>query len=451
MGPFGVGILLVLLFNLFAGINSVFLGSILQGVNPLTFVFYNAVFTTIYFTIHEYKKGGGIGFHIKEQGLDLANLSIFSAISWLSVLYCYQNIEPAIGGAMSGALMPITILALQKLFKKYASPKPMQLLSAIGVIGSIAYLVQNTLLKEADATGFDKNRLLVGALFATIAGVSLGINNYCTENLLRKDMSPAKIMALRFYPLIIATGFLMPSGSFEWIMHSKNIGTMLFAATVGSIFPMLAILHGMKRVGAFVTTMLTALVPVFTLLFQAFDKRLKFSTNSLVPILLLTIFSLLGVTRGCEPKLNEVTVQEEQMLPTQQPEHEALSLAKITEIQNERLKKNSSQHGKLNRAKHKIIERLKNFRRNNRLQAKEPKSENKKEHQIPNFYTSFSSRKNPALASNSTPEDALNGSDLSDAQDSDRYVEEDPSEIDEQILPDDFGDEDCNGLAQRAS
>jgi drug/metabolite transporter (DMT)-like permease len=176
-----------------------------------------------------------------------------------------------------------------------AKPRRSEIATSLGVLVSMGALVAVTWYGKSGLGNFPADRLHWGVAMAFLCGISMAINTTYSKRLNARGWSARKILAHRFYALLALAALALPTGAMGWLSVPSHAMTILTIAFGGVIVPLYAFQRGVEYLEPVVVALILATVPLFSLVVQTLDRRLEFSAYSLGGILLVILFSCLGV------------------------------------------------------------------------------------------------------------------------------------------------------------
>ncbi|WP_078554377.1 DMT family transporter [Bacillus alkalicellulosilyticus] len=266
-----------------------------QAFSPFAFTFISFLFTALFFIIVSIKKKGNTRKLDSASKKDYLYLNLYTALAFMCFFYALKYVEPAIVSAIEIGIGPVFALLLAKA----AAPGMKTLKSdstvAWGTLASSLLLVWATLTGRSGLHFVLSGEFILGLSASLLCGVGAVLAAQYSKKLSMKGWESSHILAHRFYFIIIASlclaileGHLISqlSTHFLWIVLLSFLGVLL---------PLYMLQVGIKYCDTFFVMVTIAFVPIFTFIFQLLDPRIGWSTTTLIGILNLTLFALLGV------------------------------------------------------------------------------------------------------------------------------------------------------------
>lgn len=306
-GAYINGVLSVLGFVLLANANAVFSGRLLQSLPPFTFLFWAFLGTYCFYTLREVSVHGRAAFALgKASWGTLVGINLTSAFNWIGYFVALKYLEPAIVAAIMCGFGPISVVVLERIVRKSALPAYCYV-AAFGTIVGAGLLVWASFAGLTGITQAVTSDVAIGVGAALAGGVSQALTTIVIKQLGDSGWKASRIMVHRFYLLIVLTAAAAFYGPGFSVGASSQIGWLAFATTMGVIIPLWLLQRGILLSDPFTTSVLLALGPVLTYLFQLLDSRLVSSTVSAIgcfTVMLFVVYSTWMKTRVAAARIS---------------------------------------------------------------------------------------------------------------------------------------------------
>lgn len=290
-----IGVICVVAFALVMAFQQVYLGHLLQTMNPMFVMCATFGIGTLFFWAVGYRKFSGYLKGLSKVALPLTLLNICSALSWIAMFMSLKWLEPAIAVAICFALIPITMMLVSLFTGQGSKIKKLEIVSALGIAGSLLFLGFATVSGKSSITQLDLGTAKNGLLLATISGLAAAGILFFSKQLSMKGWSAQQVMSFRF-PLLIALSFyLMPSDIHFPSMLQSHLREVLILSAFTVVIPLFLFQLGVERCSPMTVSLSMTVLPALTFLLQSFDKRLALSPFTLTGILGCVAFSAVGV------------------------------------------------------------------------------------------------------------------------------------------------------------
>lgn len=231
----------------------------------------------------------------------LFGLNLSTAVVWVAYFFALQMIEPAVVFTIFSGLILVAILTAAAFGVREASHLRNRIEGAgllIVVIG-IAYLSAITLL---DQSGFVRGGLTVavaGLLLTYLSAVSLAAMMIYSQRLDRLGVAPIAQYGLRF-PLYVVVALVA-----AWLgldgKGSVDPGGLLFVVVIGFAiiaFPVFAMQKAISLMSTLTLATITALGPLFVVLFQIIEGRVDYAPATMAGLLIYFAGAFLAAYGG---------------------------------------------------------------------------------------------------------------------------------------------------------
>ena len=292
-----LGILYIVIFLLFANANAVYSGNLLQDLNPFVFLFYSFIITSVFFAL--ILKAGSRNERPRVTRQDysaIALVNFTSAMARMSYFIALHYIEPAIVSAFMGGMGPISTIILgifissSGIHHNYYS-----YIVASGMLIGVIILIIASFTGNSGIHSLSFADSLTGLTAGMVGGIFQALNTISTKRLGNLGWSASRIMAHRFYLLIVISAFFVFTGPGFAIASSEQALKMIVAAVLGVIVPLWFLQRGIILSNSFTVAILLAWAPILTFLFQFFDQRLEYNNVTLLGCSVIVISTFLNI------------------------------------------------------------------------------------------------------------------------------------------------------------
>ncbi|TDB52815.1 hypothetical protein C5467_15680 [Photorhabdus khanii subsp. guanajuatensis] len=300
------GILFVLTFDVLSAAQSVWLGSLLQGINVYNILFINFSIITIIFAILNY-------FHRDNQAvLNLRSIMNFLILnvatlgSWLFLYISLRYMEPALTAATLYGINPLATLIISViLLKQMRNLTPVKLLLSIFTI--ICMLLVGYTVSEGHSglANVEHQQLILGFIMAILTGFCMATVNVVSKKIYDSGFTLYQLMSMRFFLLLIVSFYFSKELTIDLNTH---LTAFMIIAIFGNVVPLFMLQKGIALISPVQVSYILLLTPLFVFAFQIFDSRLALSIYSLIAIISVVVISFIGLR--IEKKQEEKTKQQ---------------------------------------------------------------------------------------------------------------------------------------------
>ncbi|SOD62282.1 Permease of the drug/metabolite transporter (DMT) superfamily [Streptomyces zhaozhouensis] len=224
---------------------------------------------------------------------DLVALNVTTAVTWLSTFYALDHLEPAIVNVVSLALGPVITVFAGPLLRRRSRVLRAEIVVSAAICGLLGVLMW----------GSFSGRSGLGEIGAGDAAWGLGLTLSCAAGSAASILYMKRLNDAGCAPgTALATRFVL-IGAASWALVALEGGPGLEAALVPGVVvavigvgvPLCALQVGVRHTEPITTSLLLCLSPLFALLLQLGDGRLRFSALTLGGVLGVVALVAVGV------------------------------------------------------------------------------------------------------------------------------------------------------------
>ena len=287
---FGLGAILV--YDVASAAKEVFAGSLVRGGDP--FVLVALCFGLAALLFQAAALGPAPGRRPAPGPVpwtDLIALNATTAAAWLALYIALGLAEPAVVSAISGGVGPLAIYGWERLtgrprrgLREFAGCWGVLLGCGVLAWGSVAGI-----------SGLGAAAGWPGPLAAVASGLFATSTMVWSKRLSGRGWRPSAILAHRFYLLVAVAGAVALSRTSAATVPSWH--DVAAVALLGIALPLYALQVGIRYCPSYIVVVVLGLSPLFTLLFQVFDRELHWSPATFAGLLLLVDGTCLSLPR----------------------------------------------------------------------------------------------------------------------------------------------------------
>src|SRR5579872_2509173 len=221
------GVLLLVASVLLSASKAVYLASLLQGKNPVVLLLVTFSFTSLFFNAIEIRDLKGYRASIKGSFADIALLNVVTASSWISYFYAIKYLEPAIHAAVANSSGPVITIIVALGCRTGDKVSKAGVISAVGILGSVLILLAGTVSGRSAVGTIPVNSLVFGLGMAALCGVSIVCITFLSKRLAVAGWKASRIMAARFFGLLVIAYLLMPAGGLSQIATPQDAAAVI--------------------------------------------------------------------------------------------------------------------------------------------------------------------------------------------------------------------------------
>ena len=221
-----------------------------------------------------------------------------TALARSCYFYALKHTEPAVVNTLHSGLAPLTVIAMSAAGWRLAGKQNVGRLEALCHIGlglTLLGLWWAVLAGHAALTAVPLMTRITSLAAVLVSGTAITISLLLSKRLNEAGIGSDAVTAVRYIAMVLLSAALVgfsdaPTGVAN-MTHLLALGGAGFALIV---LPLYILQLGIARTGPLTATVFRALGPVFVFALEQFDRRITFSTVSLILILLYSFFALAG-------------------------------------------------------------------------------------------------------------------------------------------------------------
>lgn len=217
-----------------------------------------------------------------------------SILAFMGFYYALKFIEPAIVSSLEMEVGPFFAIVFTALIaKEKISATRIQWIITLGTFASSLLLIVTAVFGLSGVKVTNNIDFIYGIIASVVCGLGAVLCTVYSKELSNGGWTSSSILAHRFYGIMIIS-FIMTYdimstyfvANIDWILH-----VTIFGVTI----PMFLLQKGIQYCEPFYVMISICFIPVFTFVFQLFDSRIGWSTPTLIGILMLFLFGVVGV------------------------------------------------------------------------------------------------------------------------------------------------------------
>lgn len=285
------GLLLILFYVAVSSTKDITLESLLHVSNPADYLLFIFGFSTIiYGVMHLVSSHKEYRFRYNPIGFKyIIALNVATLGNWFGLYYALKYLSaPAVSILYAGAI-PLATVVANSLVRRDVKTKPLNLVSAclLSLI-STYWLLSTTTSEHLTPT-------LAGLFFLLLSACTIASTTVFSKKLSELLVPTTKIMANRFYFLLIAA-FLISSPVNELgVLINDHFFIILFVAVGGTVISLWALQKGIERTDPIIVNIIISSGPVITLaIYPIFSGMINLSLNTYICALSITGISVIN-------------------------------------------------------------------------------------------------------------------------------------------------------------
>jgi drug/metabolite transporter (DMT)-like permease len=289
------GIIYVLIFVVLGAFQEVYVGSLVQKVNPILVMTVTFGIALVYFNLLAFKNKQHTLALVKNHKALILILNVTTALSWFGFMVSLKYLEPAIVSCICFSVGPILTSLFNPIFNRGSKILKGEVLSAIGMGVGVLALTYSSASGVSGLGLRPSAEVITGIIAATCSAVGIMGNTFFSKKMSVVGFSSSQTMSLRFFLLTLfgaATLILRP---IDLAFNISFVFEMLALSVATVILPLYLLQVGIERLEPITVSLLISSMPVVTFFLQLFDHRLSPSLFTLAGVAFCFIASAAGV------------------------------------------------------------------------------------------------------------------------------------------------------------
>jgi drug/metabolite transporter (DMT)-like permease len=276
----------------------VFLGHVVQGLDPIAVNTATLGGTTALFLAYELVRDPrGLWALVRRGRTELILTNVGALISTVGFMLSLRWLEPSSTKAIFSSVAPLLTLGMGGFFLSGKRVSSAQRWGAAGTAFSALLLAYGVLSGNSGVGSIAERGAWAGLAAATAGGFGFALNSIGMSRYNDAGWTISQSMAVRYW-LAIAVGIaLWPEAGAP---GQSDLGGLAFAVVIWVIIPVYLYQLGLRGAGALTGTLIVAVSPLMTWVFQPFDPRLSFSPLTAFALVLnasAAVWASYGATR----------------------------------------------------------------------------------------------------------------------------------------------------------
>lgn len=292
-----IGAILVLVWVALVAAKDVYVGHLVQEIDPILLLAICIVITIVVFNAIQLTSLPSYMAAVKKSLGDVIWLNLFTAVSWASFIAALRFLEAAVAESFVVAVDPLATFFLARALRRESQVLRSELAASWAMLAAAAFLGIGVwyghssvgVLRPADAA--------FGMASVVICGIANGGITVASKRLADQGMTASQVMASRFALLLACcVGFVVVRAPAVAPLVDE-IGGVLVIGVFGVIAPMFVLQKAIERAEPMTVVLVGSIVPVVAFALQQLDSRLQFSWLSMIGVTAIFLVVIGGVYR----------------------------------------------------------------------------------------------------------------------------------------------------------
>jgi drug/metabolite transporter (DMT)-like permease len=287
----------VLIFTLSQAFRDVYFGDVFQRYNYFVVLLIAFSLSTVIFASSALVRAPGDFGKLHGQMRAIVSANITTALAWTCFFFALTYLDPAIVNTIHSAMGPLTVVVLGACGVALAKPKPISRIEYAGYAGIAASVVALWWVVIGGYSGLPTTNFRVsitGLALLGVSGASITVSLLYCKRLQDRGVGADAITAVRYIVLIALAGSVVLWRGKTGIAAPRELGILAAATTALIVLPLFAFQLGIGRTAPLTAQVIRALGPAFVFALEQFDGRVRYSTPTLVCILLYSASVILS-------------------------------------------------------------------------------------------------------------------------------------------------------------
>jgi drug/metabolite transporter (DMT)-like permease len=290
--PSLLGSSLVLIFTLSQAFRDVYFGDVFQRYDFFVVILIAFSISTVIFAFAALIRVPADFGKLRGQMGSVIAANITTALAWTCFFFALTYLDPAIVNTIHSAMGPLTVVVLGAYGVALAKPKAIGRIEYAGYAGIAASVVALWCVVIGGYPGLPTTNLKVsitGLALLGVSGASITVSLLYCKRLQDRGVGADAVTAVRYIALIALAGIVILWHGPAAIPPPHELAALAVAATALIVLPLFAFQLGIGRTAPLTAQVIRALGPVFVFALEQSDSRMRYSTATLVCILLYSV------------------------------------------------------------------------------------------------------------------------------------------------------------------
>ncbi|WP_226961372.1 MULTISPECIES: DMT family transporter [Streptomyces] len=290
------GVLPLLVYAVLAAAMDVYAGNRFEVVSPAAIAAVSFTLAVAFFAVlvaarrrwHPAEPGA-----LTTHRADLVAINVTTALTWLSTFYALDHLEPAIVNVVSLALGPVITAFAGPLLRRQSRVLAAEVAVSVAICGLLCVLMWGSFSGRSGLGEIATGEALWGLGFTLACAAGSAANIIYMKRLNDAGCDPGTVLATRFVLIGVLAWALVALEAEPRLGEALLPGAVV--AVIGVALPIYVLQVGVRHTEPITTSLLICLSPLFALLLQLADGRLRFSPLTLLGVLGVVALVAVGV------------------------------------------------------------------------------------------------------------------------------------------------------------
>jgi drug/metabolite transporter (DMT)-like permease len=291
-----VGLGFLLAWVLTGAATTVYLGNIVQGVDPMLLMVVTLGLTALFFNATQVSQLRAYADLMRRNVRDVLWLNLLTVGGWVGYFASLYALEPAVAEALILGIGPLSTLAASRVISRDVPLFGSDIVSALGILGTTVYL-SIAVLGGDTAMHVSTSAAIVGIVASIVSGVSSSVMMVISKRLHEGGFSATQVTGARFYLLVVIGTTYVLIRQPDIAPLFDRTGAVLLVTAIGLVIPLYFLQKGVELAEPVTEALLSSMTPMIVFAMQHVDSRLGFSSSSLIGTVAVAAFVAWGSYR----------------------------------------------------------------------------------------------------------------------------------------------------------
>jgi drug/metabolite transporter (DMT)-like permease len=292
-----IGVVLVLVWVALSASKDVYLGHLVQDIDPILMLVVCIAITLVVFNATQVPDLGSYTGALRANALDVFWLNLFTAVAWGSFFAALRFLEAAVAESFVVAVDPLATICLARALRRESLVLPSELAASWGMLAAAAFLGVGVWYGHSSVGALSPSDATFGIGCVLLCGVANGGITVVSKRLADRKVTTSQVMASRFFLLLAGCLVFLVIRAPAIGPLFDEAGGVLLIGVFGVIAPMFVVQKAIERTEPITVVLVGSIVPVAAFGFQQLDHRLQFSWLSFTGAAAIALVVVAGTYR----------------------------------------------------------------------------------------------------------------------------------------------------------
>ena len=289
------GLMWLILYVANIAVAEVYFGNVLQNEDPLQVLVVTVGVANLLFWLTQAKHLQSWWQRIVKQWRWVFLLNLTGVLSWGGFVLSLKWLEPAVVGVATNGVEPLLMVLLASRLRAERPVLRAEYVTAIGTSVGMSFLIWVSLTGKSAVGTLGSQAVVLGFVWSLVGGLGNVGSIMISKKLADNGWTPPQILSTRFWMIWFLAIVLKPGALNPQILLSPVFLQMAWVSVATLVLPLYFAQMGIRRSEPVTVAFICTLIPLFALVFQAWDPRLVYAPLSMVGVALCVGCLVYGV------------------------------------------------------------------------------------------------------------------------------------------------------------